>query len=55
MICVDVLALWGWLAVISVVTDSTVMYRSLKGRLGDDALAMTQRTAARADGCAGGS
>ena len=31
MICVDVLALWGWLAVISVVTDSIVMYLSLVG------------------------
>lgn len=50
MICLDVLALWGCLAFISAVTDSIVMYRSLTGRLGDDALTMTQRTAARAGG-----
>jgi hypothetical protein len=50
MICVDVLALWGCLAVISFVTDSIDMYLSLTGRLGDESLAMTQRTAARAGG-----
>ena len=50
MICVDVLVLWGCLAVISFAADSIDMYLSLTGRLGDESLAMTRRTAARAGG-----
>jgi len=50
MICFYVLVAWGCLAVISLVTDSIVMYRTLAGRNGTAALALFQDIAARHGG-----
>jgi hypothetical protein len=40
MIYVYALAVWGFLAVITLVTDGIVMYRTLAGRNGQDSLAL---------------
>ena len=50
MIVVDVLIIWSCLSAISVATDTVFMYRSLSGRDGADALALTREHAARAGG-----
>jgi hypothetical protein len=50
MIYVDVLIIWGCLAVISTAADSIIMFRALTGRDGEEALAMTRATAERAGG-----
>jgi hypothetical protein len=49
MICACVVA-WGCLAVISLVTDSIVIYRTLAGRNGTAALALFRDIAARHGG-----
>jgi hypothetical protein len=50
VIAEDALIIWGCLAAISVVTDMTFVFRSLSGRDGADALALTRAHAARAGG-----
>ena len=50
MIAVDVLTIWSCLAAISAATDAVLMYRSLSGRDGADALALTREHAARVGG-----
>jgi hypothetical protein len=50
MICVYVLIAWGSLAVISLITDSIVMYRTLAGRNGEAALALFLEIAGRHGG-----
>ena len=43
-------ALWGCLIVISLITDSIVIYRTLTGRNGQDALTLFQEIAERRGG-----
>jgi hypothetical protein len=50
MICLYVLVAWGCLAVISLVTDGIVIYRTLAGRNGAAALALFRDIAARHGG-----
>ena len=50
MIWLAALAIWICLAVISLATDSIVMYLTFTGRLGGDFLAKTLVTAARSGG-----
>ena len=50
MIEVNVLIGWSCLAGIAIATDTVFMYRSLSGRDGADALALTREHAARAGG-----
>jgi hypothetical protein len=50
MIAVDILIIWACLAAISVVTDMTLVFRSLSGRDGEDVLALARTHAARAGG-----
>jgi hypothetical protein len=50
MILVYVLIAWACLAAVSVASDRVFMFRSLSGRDGADALALTQEHAARAGG-----
>jgi hypothetical protein len=50
MIVEDVLVIWSCLAAISAATDAVFMYRTLSGRDGADALALTREHAARVGG-----
>jgi hypothetical protein len=50
MIIEDALVIWSCLAAISTATDTVFMYRSLSGRDGADALALTREHAARVGG-----
>lgn len=50
MIYMCVLVAWGCLAVISLVTDSIVIYRTLTGRNGEPSLALFRDSAARHGG-----
>jgi hypothetical protein len=50
MIYLYVLVPWGCLAVISLVTDSIVIYRTLTGRNGEAALALFRHIAERHGG-----
>ena len=50
MIFVYVLAAWGCLTAISLVTDGIVIYRTLAGRNGEAALALFRNTAERHGG-----
>lgn len=50
MICVYVLIVWGSLVVISLITDSIVIYRTLAGCNGEAALALFLEIAGRHGG-----
>lgn len=50
MIFAQVLAIWACLAALSAATDMYCVFRSLSGRDGPDAMAVTREHAARAGG-----